>query len=91
MLHLTIKIHGNVQGVNFRYYTMKKARDLGIAGFVKNEPDGAVYVKAEGERGALDEFLKWCRQGPAYANVDKVEYEFDAENLHRYSGFRIEY
>lgn len=71
--HFTIKISGVVQGVFFRASTDAKAREFNIAGFVRNEPDGSVYVEAEGEQENLDRFLQWCRRGPANASVDKCE------------------
>jgi acylphosphatase len=71
--HTTIKISGVVQGVFFRVSAKEKADDLGLKGFVRNEPDGTVYMEAEGTRQKLDEFIKWCWKGPAHANVTHVE------------------
>ena len=68
-----IKITGKVQGVWFRDSTLKKARELGVNGFVENQPDGSVYIEAEGTKSALDEFTKWCHEGPPFAKVEKVE------------------
>lgn len=73
--HLDIKIYGRVQGVAFRYFLKEKAEKLGINGWAKNLSDGPVYVKAEGEEENLKIFLKFCRQGPSYALVEKVEDE----------------
>jgi acylphosphatase len=69
----TIKIRGKVQGVNFRYYTTVEARKLGLTGTVENMDDGSVFVRAEGEVGALELLIKWCRRGPLLARVDAVE------------------
>ncbi|MDD5032018.1 MAG: acylphosphatase [Patescibacteria group bacterium] len=87
--HLNIKIFGQVQGVAFRYYSLEKARELNLAGFARNEPDGGVYLEAEGEEGNLKKFITWCRQGPALAKVEKVE----AENgeMKNYKDFAIKY
>lgn len=71
--HLNLKIFGWVQGVSFRYYARLKAEELGVAGFVRNEPEGTVYLEAEGEKEALDKFLNWCRQGSPAAKVEKVK------------------
>lgn len=71
--HLNIKIYGLVQGVFFRVTAMEHADKLGIKGFVRNEDDDTVYIEAEGEKTDLDKFIIWCRQGPTYAKVDKVE------------------
>ena len=73
MKHLNIKIHGQVQGVFFRATAKEKADTLGIKIFARNEPDGSVYIEAEGEKEKLDEFIKWCYQGPSFARVEKVE------------------
>lgn len=66
-------IHGRVQGVGFRYYTEKKAHELNIKGFVRNRPDGSVYIEAEGSEASLDQFILWCQNGPDWARVSKVE------------------
>lgn len=75
--HYTIRVYGKVQGVFFRASAQDKAEALGVLGWVKNEPDGSVLIKAEGPEDALQEFVSWCRQGPTYAKVEKVEYEED--------------
>lgn len=72
-MHLNIKIFGRVQGVFFRYFSQLKAKELGITGFVRNEADGTVYIEAEGEKKALEQFLKWCENGPQSAKVEKIE------------------
>lgn len=79
MKHLNIKIFGQVQGVFFRYSAQQKARELNINGFVRNEFGDAVYIEAEGEEDNLRQFLEWCRKGPSYAVVEKVESEFKPE------------
>ncbi len=73
MAHLDIKVFGRVQGVFFRDSARMKAEELGLAGFARNEPDGSVYIEAEGEEDALKEFLAWCGKGPEFAKVTKVE------------------
>ncbi len=67
MLHL--KIEGRVQGVGFRYATVRAANDLNLAGWVKNRNDGAVEVYANGEQSNLDQFYQWCQHGPTTARV----------------------
>jgi len=69
---LAITISGRVQGVGFRFSTVHKAQEMGIAGFVRNQPDGSVYIEAEGEPDKLNEFVKWCWQGPPAARVENV-------------------
>ncbi len=70
---MILQIYGRVQGVGFRYYTQKKAEELGIKGYVKNRPDGSVYVEAEGEDTALEAFAAWCETGPPWAHVRQVQ------------------
>lgn len=71
-----LKVYGKVQGVGFRYYTNKKANELGLNGFVKNKPDGSVYIEAEGDEANLLGFINWCQDGPPWARVSKVEQQF---------------
>ena len=66
-------IYGKVQGVWFRKYTREKALELGITGFVRNEPDGRVYVEAEGDPEAIEKFIHWLHQGSPMAKVENVE------------------
>lgn len=73
--HLNIRVFGQVQGVFFRDSTRRKAEELGIKGFARNEPDGSVYVEAEGPEEALEKLVNWCWEGPEMAEVDKVEIE----------------
>lgn len=70
--HLSIQVHGRVQGVGFRYATRKEASRLGLQGYVRNEEDGSVFIEAEGEESALETFLQWCHRGPPMARVDRV-------------------
>lgn len=71
---LSATIHGLVQGVNFRYFVLRNARELGLTGYVRNLPDGtSVEVHAEGEREKLEQLLKYIGAGPRSARVDKLE------------------
>ncbi len=87
MYHVNATISGNVQGVGFRYATKKTANSLGIKGYVKNLPDGSVYVEAEGNEKNLNQFIRWLHEGPSHARVQKVETEDDA--LANYNHFEI--
>jgi len=73
---LHVLIEGRVQGVFFRAATRDEARAWGLAGWVRNLPDGRVEALFEGERPALEKMLAWCRQGPPYAYVDHLEVEW---------------
>lgn len=71
--HFNILIFGNVQAVGFRQAAKEKAEGLSILGFVKNLNDGSVYIEAEGSGDNLEKFIKWCKRGPFFARVKRVE------------------
>lgn len=68
-----ITIKGKVQGVYFRKNTKKKADELKITGYVRNEKDGAVFVHAEGTQSKLLNFIKWCSIGEGKAEVEEIK------------------
>ncbi len=75
-LRLDLVIEGRVQGVGYRYSAKMKAESLGIRGSVRNLSDGSVFVTAQGEKEAMDNFIRWCYKGPPGAvvrNIDKVQ------------------
>lgn len=72
-------VTGRVQGVSFRWYTEERARELGVTGWVRNEPDGSVMLHAEGADEAVDALVEWCRTGPALARVRNVAVREAAE------------
>lgn len=71
--HISIIVSGRVQGVFFRVTTKKKADELGVKGFVKNLPDGRVYIEAEGDQTRLHDFESWCKLGPPQAQVMQAD------------------
>jgi acylphosphatase len=66
-------VHGHVQGVFFRDAARQKARDLGLAGWVRNRDDGTVEAVIEGGPDAVQEMLHELRSGPPRAQVGHVE------------------
>jgi acylphosphatase len=66
-------VSGDVQGVFFRAETRRQARELGLAGWVRNIPDGRVEAVFEGPPEAVERMVAWCRQGPTHAEVREVE------------------
>lgn len=68
-----ITVSGVVQGVNFRRYTQLTARRLGVNGWVRNLPTGAVEGCFEGEAAAVAALLDWCRCGPPAGRVDALD------------------
>jgi acylphosphatase len=84
-------VYGFVQGVFFRAFTSRRARELGLTGYVRNLPGGeAVEVHAEGERKQLEELISYLRVGPSAAEVEKLEVNW-SEYSGNYSGFSIRY
>lgn len=71
--HWNIVVKGKVQGVSYRLSTKAVADQLNVKGFVFNQPDGTVYIEAEGDTFALDSFKEWCEEGPDKAEVEEVD------------------
>ena len=69
------RVSGWVQGVYFRATTRERALGLGLSGWVRNMPDGAVEVLACGQEAKLAELETWLRRGPEHARVVSVERE----------------
>ena len=72
MKRISIIVSGKVQGVFFRISTEKKAKGIGVTGFVRNEENGNVYIEAQGTEKQLDDLVEWCKRGPDRARVDEV-------------------
>ena len=72
MVHKKILIEGFVQGVGFRYAARKAAYQFNIKGFIRNMPDGSVYIEAEGAEAQVEEFIIWCHTGPSRASIHSV-------------------
>ncbi len=66
---------GVVQGVGYRFFAMRFARECGIAGWVRNREDGAVELEAEAGNGIIESFLNALRVGPSGAEVAGLEVE----------------
>lgn len=85
--HLNITITGKVQGVYFRASAHVEAVRNGVYGFARNEPNGDVFIEAEGEGEGLSHFLEWCSKGPERAKVDRILVE--EGDLCNYHSFEI--
>ena len=70
---LHAKVFGQVQGVNFRFYTRTTAREIGVTGWVRNRSDGTVEVIAEGTQQQLEGLLQFLKTGPVSAIVSQVQ------------------
>lgn len=73
MSELHVRVTGIVQGVGFRWFVRERARRLGLAGWVRNLPDGTVEVMAAGDPGQLDLLRGELKRGPTGAVVDDLE------------------
>jgi acylphosphatase len=74
LIRAHVRVEGEVQGVGFRQATVHEAERIGgLAGSVKNLPDGRVEVLVEGERGKVEVLVAWLRVGPRLARVSDVQ------------------
>ena len=80
-------VSGLVQGVGFRAAVQRRAREMGLSGWVRNLPDGRVELVAEGPPDRLEALLEFCKVGPRGARVTGLEVRHEPpEGL---EGFRI--
>lgn len=75
MKRVHILIEGKVQGVGFRASTRRRAKNLELAGWVKNLENGDVEAVFEGSKESINEILDWCKKGPSIAKVKDVKVE----------------
>jgi len=87
---LLAAVHGKVQGVGFRFFVQRWARELGVKGYVRNRWGGTVEVMAEAEREKLDRLLSQLRIGPRGALVERVDPQW-LPFLSRFSTFEVRY
>ena len=71
-VRLTAWVHGNVQGVGFRWWTRSRALELGLTGYARTRPDGRVQVVAQGPRDACQRLLDLLESGDTPGSVAKV-------------------
>jgi acylphosphatase len=87
---LRVVVRGRVTGVFFRASVERRAERLGLTGYVRNAPGGAVEVVAEGPKESLKELVDYLRVGPPAARVDDVDTE-SGEYRGRYTDFSVRY
>jgi len=68
-----VRVTGRVQNVTYRESTRREAERLGVAGWVRNLPDGSVEAALEGPQDAVDTLLAWMHRGPLLAGVEAVD------------------
>jgi acylphosphatase len=84
---LRVQVRGRVQGVFFRAEARARAESLGVAGWIRNLPDGSVEAVFEGEDDRVESMVEWSRHGPAGAEVEAVDVEREDPVGER--GFRV--
>ena len=89
MENFRIKVYGAVQGVFYRDSAKRKADDLGLKGFVRNESDRSVLIETEGDSDKIKEFLIWCKEGSDSSQVERIEVE--TGEVRNFSDFEIRY
>jgi acylphosphatase len=88
--NVTILASGVVQGVGFRFFLDRKAREYGLCGWVRNLPRGEVEIEVEGEKGMIEDFIKEIKIGPRMASVAGIVVRWN-ESLKDYKDFRIKF
>jgi len=83
-------IVGRVQGVCYRMETKRAAERYGVNGWVKNRNDGSVEALMEGDEGAVQLLIQWCKQGPTHAVVHHVDVEWE-DVVDEFTRFEITY
>lgn len=81
-----LRIHGKVQGVSYRDWTVQTANALGLHGWVRNRADGTVEALTVGEESAVRELITACRQGSPRAQVTDIT-ETPAQGIVPRDGF----
>ena len=87
MIRRRVVLSGHVQGVFFRETARRRALTLGVAGWIRNNPDGSVEAAFEGDTEAVGRLVEFCREGPRGARVDWVD--VIAEEPEGLSGFDV--
>lgn len=89
-MRVRVLVSGRVQGVFFRESTRREAEGLGVAGWVRNLPDGRVEALFDGPSDNVEALVAWCRRGPPAAGVDSLQrFDGDAAGPAPESGFRV--
>ncbi|OAL44899.1 Acylphosphatase [Pyrenochaeta sp. DS3sAY3a] len=86
---ISFTVEGVVQGVNFRSYTKRQARNIGVTGFVTNASDGTVQGEAQGTEDAIKEFVQHLNKGPSAASVSSVDHS-DISTKSGENGFNVQ-
>ena len=72
-IRIYARVSGRVQGVGFRFFTQRRAQQLGLVGYVRNRSDGDVELEVEGLEDAVSAFVDTIKRGPPGARVASVD------------------
>ncbi len=89
-IHAEIIVQGLVQGIGYRYFTLRKAKEYALVGYVKNLPNGDVLCEVEGDKGLINDFIKELKIGPTFSRVTNVNVEV-SNNLEGYTTFEVRF
>lgn len=89
MQQVCLTIQGRVQRVFYRAEAQKKALELGLKGFAKNNADGTVTIIAQGAEERLKLFIQWCWDGSKLAHVENIDIRYEEDPAEQYSDFSI--
>ncbi len=87
---LTLKIHGLVQGVGYRYTARNEAKKQEFTGYIKNLDDGSIELVAEGDEENLKKFINWCYNGVGPAMVQRIDQSW-SDATSEFSDFVIKF
>jgi acylphosphatase len=88
MPRVHVIVRGQVQGVGYRWFAVRRARERQLTGWVRNRPDGSVEAEAEGSRSELEALLADLRRGPSHASVSTIE-SWWSDQTHGHTEFEI--
>lgn len=88
MVQYDIEVRGRVQGVGFRQFTLTKAKQLDIKGWVRNTHDGKVRAVAQGTEQDVNTFIDYLRTGPSMARVEGLS-KYKMQEPGVFSDFRV--
>lgn len=89
-IHAEIVVQGLVQGIGYRYFALRKAREYNLSGYVKNLPNGDVLCEVEGDKGLINDFIKELKIGPTFSRVTNINVEV-SNNLEGYTTFEVRF
>ena len=79
-VQVRILIEGKLQGINFRYKTQDRAKELGLVGFVRNLSDGRIEIEVQGNQPDVEKLLEWCQEEPHSSQIKSILYRYDDPN-----------